>query len=45
MNFILENKRFAEIMDEESGSFFLTDFLVEAFEKTGMAGHEDRPSP
>ena len=29
---------FAEIMDEEPGSFFLTDFLVEAFEKLVWQG-------
>ena len=32
------NQSFAEMMDEEPGSFFLTDFLVEAFEKLVWQG-------
>ena len=32
------NQSFAGMMDEEPGSFFLTDFLVEAFEKLVWQG-------
>ena len=35
------NQSFAEMMDEEPGSFFLTDFLVEAFEKLVKSTRED----